>query len=185
MTRIVSRPDYSIVQKVLHWLIAIAIMADLFIAQKFGGVMENWDRFESRSDHASLGTLVAILFVTRLILRIKSGAPRLPTDFPRWTTRLARVAHFGLYGLIGLLLITGMVAAMNADSLVSPFGLFSYGDGERGSFDFFRAAHELATQLVIAVIALHVTAALFHLTSKRHRHLTLRMMKFWKSEARL
>ncbi len=185
MTQIAGRSDYSIAQKVLHWLIAIAIMLDLFIAQKFGGVMEDWDRFESRSDHASLGTLVALLLVVRLYLRMKHGAPPLPADIPRWQARMAHAAHGALYGLVGLLLLTGIATAMNANSLVMPFGLYSYGNGvgDLDTFNVFRLVHELATQAIIALIVLHIAAALFHLLTKHHRHLTLRMMKFWKSEA--
>ncbi|MEL7480437.1 MAG: cytochrome b/b6 domain-containing protein [Pseudomonadota bacterium] len=178
-----SRSDFSVGQKILHWLIAIAIIMDLFIAQKFGGVMEDLDRFESRSDHASLGTIVAVLFAIRLYLRIKHGAPSLPNDLPVWQTRIAHIAHWALYGLIGLLIVSGIGSAMNANSIVSPFGLFAYGDGSGGGgiYDLIRAVHEFATKAIIALIILHVAAALYHLASK-HRHLTLRMMMFWRSE---
>ena len=43
------RADYAVTQKVLHWLMALLIMLDLIIAQKFGGEMADWDRFASRS----------------------------------------------------------------------------------------------------------------------------------------
>lgn len=185
MTSSNAPPDYRVAQKVLHWLIGLAIMLDLFIAQKFGGVMEDWDRFESRSDHASLGTLVALFFAARLYLRLKHGAPPLPTDIPAWQVRLAHAAHWALYGLIGLLIVSGIAAAINADSAVSPLGLFAYGDGV-GNADLFaniRTVHELATKAIIGLIVLHVMAALYHLVSKQHRHLTLRMVRFWRSEA--
>ena len=179
-----AQPDYRIAQKVLHWLIGIAIMLDLFIAQKFGGVMEDWDRFESRSDHASLGTLVALFFAVRLYLRMKHGAPPLPADIPAWQARLAHAAHWALYGLIGLLIVSGIAAAINANSVISPFGLFAYGDGVGNVdlFDTIRTVHELATQAIIGLIVLHVAAALLHLASKHHRCLTLRMLRCWRSE---
>lgn len=178
-----TRIDFTIGQKILHWLIAIAIMMDLFIAQKFGGVMEDMDRFESRSDHASLGTIVAVLFAIRLYFRFKHGAPLLPSDLPVWQTRIAHLAHWALYGLIGLLILSGIGSAMNANSVVSPFGLFAYGDGTGGgdTYDLIRMFHEFATKAIIALIILHVVAALYHLASK-HRDLTLRMMMFWRSE---
>ncbi len=178
-----NRIDFTVGQKLLHWLIAIAIIMDLFIAQKFGGVMEDMDRFESRSDHASLGTIVAVLFAIRLYLRFKHGAPLLPSDLPVWQTRIAHLAHWALYGLIGLLILSGIGSAINANSVVSPFGLFAYGDGTGGgdTYDLIRMVHEFATKAIIALIILHVIAALYHLASK-HRHLTLRMMMFWRSE---
>ena len=179
----VQRNDFTVVQKVVHWLMAIAIMLDLYIAQKFGGVMEELDRFESRNDHATLGTIVAVLFVLRLYLRWKHGAPPLPADMPGYQKLFAHAAHWLLYGLIGALIATGILSAINADSLVMPFGLFAYGDGVgvEDTFVYIRGFHELTTNLIIAMIGLHIVAALYHLIIVRD-DVTGRMLKFWKSE---
>jgi cytochrome b561 len=32
--------DYSVGQKVIHWIMAFFIILDIFVVQKFGGVME-------------------------------------------------------------------------------------------------------------------------------------------------
>ena len=77
-----NKPDYSVAQKAIHWVMAILITMDLFVAQKLGNVMEDWDRLESRVDHGSLGTIIGILFVTRLVLRFRTGAPPLPQGMP-------------------------------------------------------------------------------------------------------
>ena len=55
--------DYTKTQKIIHWLMAIIIMLDLNVAQKFGGNMELWDRLESRADHATAGMIVTFLFI--------------------------------------------------------------------------------------------------------------------------
>ncbi|MEP1143299.1 MAG: cytochrome b/b6 domain-containing protein [Henriciella sp.] len=178
-----QRADYSIAQKVLHWLIALMIMADLFIAQKFSGIMTDADRFESRSDHATVGTIVAILFIIRLFLRWRNGAPALPTEMLGWQKHLAHFAHWALYFLIGFLIVSGIFSAINANSIVAPFGAFAFGDGngEGAAFYLFRGFHELATKAIIALIVLHVIAALYHLIFVRDG-VTLRMLKFWTSK---
>jgi hypothetical protein len=38
---------------------AVAIILDLIVAQKFGGEMELWDRLESRADHATMNLIVS------------------------------------------------------------------------------------------------------------------------------
>ena len=74
--------DYLRAQKIIHWLMAIVIMLDLNVAQKFGGDMELWDRLESRVDHATAGIIVTFLFVLRIFLRFLYGAPALPEAMP-------------------------------------------------------------------------------------------------------
>ena len=84
------RADYAVTQKVLHWLMTLLIMLDLIIAQKFGGEMADWDRFASRSDHASVGITIAVLLVLRLYFRWRYGAPALPATMPDWQKQLAK-----------------------------------------------------------------------------------------------
>jgi cytochrome b561 len=50
--------DYLGSQKIIHWLMAVAIILDLIIAQKFGGEMGLWDRLKSRADHATMNLIV-------------------------------------------------------------------------------------------------------------------------------
>ena len=43
------KSDFLKSQKIIHWIMAIIIMLDLNIAQKFGGEMDILDRLESVS----------------------------------------------------------------------------------------------------------------------------------------
>ena len=60
--------DYLKIQKIIHWLMAIIIMLDLNVAQKFGGEMQLLDRLDSRVYHATAGMIVTFLFILRIIL---------------------------------------------------------------------------------------------------------------------
>ena len=82
--------DYLKSQKIIHWLMAIAIMIDLNVAQKFGGEMELWDRLESRADHATMGLIITFLLILRIILRYKYGAPSLPDSMSKWQVLAAQ-----------------------------------------------------------------------------------------------
>ena len=74
-------------------------------------------------------------------------------------------------------------SAVNADSAVTPFGLFAYGDGAgaAATFLYIRGFQELTTNPIIGQIALHIIAALYHLIIVRDG-VTGRMLNFWKSE---
>ncbi|MFK7977572.1 MAG: cytochrome b [Halioglobus sp.] len=183
MTTIEEKQDYRVAQKVVHWLMALAIMFDLYVAQKFGDVMTDPDRFESRSDHASVGTVVTILFIIRIYLRWKHGAPTLPAEMPGWQKLAAHLAHWGLYILIACLITSGILTALDANSVISPFGAFVLADGTgvESTFLFFRSFHEFVTEAIIAIIAIHILAALYHAIFSRDGT-TGRMLRFWKSQ---
>ena len=176
--------DFHIAQKVIHWLMALIIMLDLFVAQKFGDVMELADRMESRIDHSQLGLIVTTLFIIRIALRVRFGAPALPPAMPDWQKTAAHIGHWGLYGLIACLVTTGLLTASNADTAIEPFGAFvlSDGMGSEAAFLQIRTIHELVTEALIALIALHIVAALYHGLVKRDG-VTGRMMRFWKRDA--
>ena len=109
--------DYLKTQKIIHWMMAIIIMLDLNVAQKFGGEMELWDRLESRVDHAQAGLIVTFLFFLRLFLRYRYGAPALPAEMPHWQVISAKAGHYGLYVLTSIisgLLLPRFALAMDA-----------------------------------------------------------------------
>jgi len=177
------KTDYTVAQKVIHWLMAILIILDLFVAQKFGDYLEETERLQSRIDHGSLGTIVLILFLTRIFLRIKHGAPPLPEDMPDWQQKTAKFAHVLLYVLIGCLILTGIITAMNAANPIPLFGQFdiTIGQLDEKQFDFLRQFHELTTNILIVLIGVHIVAALYHLIVVRDR-VTQKMLKFWRRE---
>lgn len=175
--------DYAVAQKVLHWLMALLIMLDLVVAQKFGNPMAAWDRLDSRSDHASLGTIVAVLFVIRVVLRLRHGAPPLNPQMTPWQARLAHWAHGLFYFLIGLLILSGVATALNAASPLPLFGVWDITIGQLNeeTFGTLRPVHEFATNALIALIVLHLVAALYHQFVLRDTS-TINMLKFWSSD---
>ncbi len=174
--------DYSVPQKVIHWLMAILISLDLFVAQKFGRVMEDWDRIDSRSDHATLGTIVAVLFVLRIIFRKRHGVADLPPTMAAWQIQAAKLGHWALYLVMGLLIVSGSITAMNASSPLFLFGQIDITIG-RTNEDFFqtvRVVHEFATNAMIVLIVGHILAAAHHHFIAKDDS-TGKMLRFWKT----
>lgn len=176
--------DYTVIQKIIHWLMASIICLDLFVAQKLGGIMEDWDRLESRVDHSSVGMVVTVLFILRIFFRVKYGAVDLPGGMTIWQVRTARGAHFAMYFFIGVLVSSGIFTAMNAAAPIPLFRSFDITTGQLNE-DFFQAIrpiHEFATKALIALIVVHILAALYHHFVVKDDS-TVRMLKFWKSNA--
>ena len=90
------KSDFLKSQKIIHWIMAIIIMLDLNIAQKFGGEMDILDRLESRIDHTSMGLIINFLLIFRVCLRYKYGYPGSHESMPSWQVSSANIGHYGL-----------------------------------------------------------------------------------------
>lgn len=187
MNESVPSPDYSVGQKVVHWLLAMFLLIDLSVAQQFGGPLELAQRLENREGHAAVGTIILTLLIVRIFLRLKHGAPAFPDSMPSWQKMLANVTHKGFYVLLVFTLITGVVTAFNAVEPLNWFGVTNLailGNTDPSQFQSVRMWHELGTKLLIVLIVVHVVAGLYHGLVVKDGRLT-RMLKFWKRESQL
>jgi cytochrome b561 len=174
--------DYTKTQKIIHWLMAIIIMLDLNVAQKFGGNMELWDRLESRADHATAGMIVTFLFILRIALRYFYGAPKLPSTMPTWQVVSAKLGHYSLYFLMAGLIITGISMASFASDPIIVFGVdLAFAAHNQNTFFIIRGFHEFCTNAIIALIVIHILAALYHQFFAKD-DTTLNMLKFWTTK---
>ena len=175
--------DYLKSQKIIHWLMAIAIMIDLRVAQKFGGEMELWDRLESRADHATMGFIITFLLILRIFLRYRYGAPSLPSSMSKWQIFAAQAGHYGLYILMGTLVLTGIVSASFASDPIMVFGAYdlAFANHNLNFFMIVRGIHEFCTNAIIVLILIHILAAIYHHFILKDKT-TLNMSKFWTTK---
>ena len=175
--------DYLKSQKVIHWLMAIAIMIDLNVAQKFGGEMQLWDRLESRADHATMGLIITFLLILRIILRYKYGAPSLPDSMSKWQVLAAQAGHYGLYILMGALVLTGIISASYASDPIFIFNSYdlAFANHNDDVFKIVRRMHEFCTNAIIALIVIHILAAIYHHFVLKDST-TSNMTKFWTTK---
>ena len=175
--------DYLKSQKIIHWLMAIAIMIDLNVAQKFGGEMQLWDRLESRADHATMGLIITFLLVLRIILRSRYGAPSLPNSMSKWQIIAAQAGHYGLYILMGTLVMTGIISAIYASDPILVFNSYdlAFANHNDNAFRIVRGIHEFCTNAIIALIFIHILAAIYHHFVLKDST-TSNMSKFWTTK---
>ena len=176
------KSDFLKSQKIIHWIMAIIIMLDLNIAQKFGGEMDILDRLESRIDHTSMGLIITFLFILRVFLRYKYGSPGYPESMPRWQVISAKIGHYGLYFLMGGLVVTGILTARYATDPILAFNTLNLttGNGDLQIYDAIRFFHEIFTNLIIAFVVIHILASLYHHFFAKDLT-TINMIKFWKN----
>ena len=81
-----SRPPllrFTALQRSLHWLMAAMVLAMLFIGVNMVATLQPryWTLV---SIHKPLGAAILVLALLRLGVRLRRGAPALPSDLPAW-----------------------------------------------------------------------------------------------------
>src|SRR5580658_2394083 len=106
------RQRFTPLQRLLHWLMAICILAMLFIGVGMASTITP-KYLALVSIHKPLGIAILVLALIRLLVRLRSGAPPLPADLPEPIKLAAHLSHYVLYALmIGMPLIGwGMLSA--------------------------------------------------------------------------
>src|SRR5271163_2858724 len=103
---------FNPLQRLLHWLMAVCILAMLFIG--VGMVSTVMPKYLTLvSIHKPLGIAILVLALVRLALRLRYGAPSLPAALPEPMKLAAHLSHYAFYVLmIGMPLIGwGMLSA--------------------------------------------------------------------------
>jgi len=147
----------------LHWLLAVAIL----LAIGFGGLVldgmvnDNIHKPGVLRMHVTLGILILIFTVVRLIVRARTAKPApLATGKPLMD-KLAVGIHHLLYVLTVLVTLAGLSLAFSADL----FGvLYQHVGNMPKDFDDYPAhgIHGLMAYTLLGVIVLHVAGALQH-----------------------
>ena len=164
-----ERDCFSGTQRVLHWLMAIMVLAMLFIGLSMVSTLR--PRFLTLiSIHKPLGIAILALAMLRLGVRSRLGAPPLPDDLP-WTQALAaKLSHFLLYALLIAMPLVGWGMLSAGGYPIALYGslhlpaILPHDDQLHG---ILRTTHTVLAYIFFATILLHVAAALFHALIRR------------------
>ena len=137
------------------------------------------DRFFYRSIHADIGYTVLLLTVLRLIWRSINPTPALPLDTPRWQRIAAHISYWALYGVTFLVTMLGWaLSGASAKNYADWFGLFrvpQITSPDKAAAQAYEERHILFAYVLLALIVVHLGAALWHHFVRRDR-VTVRMI---------
>jgi cytochrome b561 len=147
---------------VLHWTTVGLVIALWVLGQSIDWFEKGAPRNTVRSVHIALGLAMAIVYVARLTWRISSGV-RNPQPDPGFAGVAARWTHFGLYLLVGIVLVLGLVTEWMRGDLV--FGLLRITDFGKPIHDLSEQVmdvHGTAANVLLILAGLHAGGALVH-----------------------
>ena len=162
-----SAPDrYDRVTIALHWLIGIALLAQI----TFGFLLDDIAPRNTPARagvvnlHKSCGIVLGLLIVARVAWRVSQRLPPWPPTMPAWQRRAALLGHRALYACMIVMPLSGYTASNFSKYGVKFFGLSwpPWGAELPAVYGVFNGIHVATAWLFTALIAGHVAVALKH-----------------------
>jgi cytochrome b561 len=159
-----SNPRYGLVAKALHWIVVLLIAAQFtvgFVMPEIhrGVEVEFWIGL-----HLSLGVLIILVIAFRVVWRVLHPVLAL-TTLPKWQQQASHATHGMLYLLLIVAPLLGWANASSRGWDVGLFGLFPLPRLTAEGSAIGGAAgdvHIVAVYAMLALIGLHMLAALYH-----------------------
>lgn len=166
----VASPRHGGAIVVLHWLVAVSILALLAIGWYMVGVpVRTPARGFYYNLHKSLGIVAAALIAALLALRLAHRSAPLPASMPAWERRAASLGHGILYLFMLIAVVAGYLTSSFSRYGPKLFGipLPHWGWDDVALRERFAGAHRVITYVLAALIVVHLAAALKHLLIDR------------------
>ncbi|GBQ97172.1 cytochrome B561 [Acetobacter nitrogenifigens DSM 23921 = NBRC 105050] len=159
-----ERKYFSPLARGLHWIMALMILAMLFIGVAMvASTGPAYHRLVGL--HRPLGIAILALAFLRLVNRVASGAPSLPTTLPQGIRLIAGSSQVALYLLMIALPLVGWAMLSAGDYPVSITGgvtLPPILSPDPALYASLRALHTWLALGLFGVILAHITGALVH-----------------------
>lgn len=162
---------YTSTAKVLHWLIAVFLLAQLALGFWMIGIPNTPPGVQAKwfNLHKSIGITLGLVILMRLAWRLTYGAPALPESIPAWERSVAKFCHRALYVCMVVIPLSGYLGSSFTRYPIRYFGqvLPRWGWESPALKELCSQVH-LGTVVVFCVlVAAHVAAVLKHLIVDR------------------
>lgn len=160
---------YSGTARFLHWLtvIFILVMAATGLLMVYRGKDLNiWDQLTNTlyATHKTLGLVVLALMIVRLGYRLAKGAPPDEPSLNGLQRFVAHITHWSIYGLLIVLPVLGWIGISMFPALATfgGFNIPALTGPDPATSKQVLWVHAWLAYLLIALIAMHIAAALYH-----------------------
>ena len=154
---------FAILSRLLHWTMAVMLLAMLFIGAAMVSSLTDYHRLVSI--HRPLGILILVLVAIRLINRLVRPPPPLPASMPGLLRVAAIGSHALLYALMFALPLVGLGMLSAASYPIVLIGgwhlppILPHSDWLHATL---RPLHTALAYLLFATFLAHLGAALTH-----------------------
>ena len=165
-----TRQSFGSIARLFHWLSAIVIIGLFILGLWMVDLTYYSDWYKTAPDiHRSIGLLLAIFVIARLVWRLMNLQPEPLSTHKAWEVKSGHLVHWLLYLGMFLMFISGYLISTAKGQPVDVFNWFSLpaiitGEslGIKNMEDLAGDIHEILAYLLIGLASLHALAALKH-----------------------
>lgn len=154
---------YGAGAKAFHWLTVMLVLAAYVLSKCNRYSLYSADADGLRRIHETLGLLVFIVVVLRLLWRLIDGRPATP-QASRWMARAAKLVHFALYALLITIPATAVLGTwLEGLPVTLPgFDIAPQIAQAHGLGQLLTKIHTALGNAILWVAGAHSAAAIFH-----------------------
>lgn len=177
---------YSGVAMALHWLIALAVIANWRIAEAAEHAATREAASKIMGNHFAIGVIILVMILFRFAWRFVKKPPALSSNFAGWERMLAKGTHVLFYVLLTVMPLAGWFAMSKYGSPINVFGILEVPplpvapdpDGAKAIFE----SHAAAGVFLLVLVALHILGTLKHTLIDKDGNI-FRMLPFGEPKA--
>jgi cytochrome b561 len=177
-----SSVGYGLVSKNFHWIMTVVIILNFVIGLMLEDLEKGPLRFLLFNIHKSLGILVIILIIPRLLWRLINTVP-VTLGGNKYLDKLSKYVHYFFYFILLTVAFSGWTYSSARGAAINFFGLFQVPPLVEKNEVIAKLSlniHQISVYIFIAVLVLHVLASLFHHFILKDK--TLRRMWYGSSD---
>jgi cytochrome b561 len=164
-----SEPAYTPVAKLLHWVLALALLGLFGMGLFMADLPISPLRLKLYNWHKWAGVTVLALSLLRLVWRLTHAAPALPKRIqermPDWQKKAHTATHLALYALFFIVPLVGWAYSSAAGFPIVWFGILPLPDfvpADKALAELIKPWHEISAFAMVGLVVLHVAGALKH-----------------------
>lgn len=148
----------------LHWLLALMVLGAIGVGAYMSGLPLSPARLKIVNWHKWAGISILVLTLARLAWRAGHRPPP-PVAMPAWQARAAHATHWLMYALCIVVPLVGWAYSSAAGFPVVWFGVLPLPDfvrADKALAEAIKPWHGALARLLLALVVLHLAAALKH-----------------------
>jgi cytochrome b561 len=167
---------YTLPAIVLHWLLGLALLGMFGIGLYMTDLPISPLRLKLYNWHKWAGITVLTLSLLRLVWRLTHRPPALPDallhSMPSWQRVAHHATHHALYALFFMVPLVGWAYSSASGFPIVVFGVLPLPDFvpvDKALAELIKPWHEISALAMMALVVLHVAAAIKHQWLHKHR----------------